>query len=112
MLLQHKVAQAISPALFFLAVLNAQDAREIIRKSVELDQLNWLQMKHYTWTAFQTEKSLDSQGAVKSEKTEKWETVVLYGRPFRTTVSHFSVFSDFTAPWESRDFSVWKAVQV
>ncbi|HLJ50629.1 MAG TPA: hypothetical protein VKU01_31665 [Bryobacteraceae bacterium] len=83
MLLQHKVAQAISPALFFLAVLNAQDAREIIRKSVELDQLNWLQMKHYTWTAFQTEKSLDSQGAVKSEKTEKWETVVLYGRPFR-----------------------------
>ncbi len=79
----YKVAQAFSPALFFLTVLSAQDAREIIRKSVELDQSNWLQMKNYTWTATQTEKSLDSQGAVKSQKTEKWETVVLYGEPFR-----------------------------
>ena len=78
----YKVAQAVSPALFFLAVLHAEDAREIIRIAVELDQANWLQMKNYTWTATQTEKSLDSQGAVKSQKTERWEAVVLYGELF------------------------------
>ena len=55
--------------------------REIVRKSVELDQSNWPRMKDYTWIARQTERSLDSRGQVKSEKTDEWETVVLYGEP-------------------------------
>src|ERR1700692_1450010 len=61
----------------------AQDAREIVRKSVELDQANWLRMKDYTWIAHETERNLDSKGAVKSVKTETWETLVLYGQPHR-----------------------------
>jgi hypothetical protein len=65
------------------SVLCAQDAREIVRKSVELDQANWARMKDYTWIARETERSLDSRGAVKSEKSETWETVVLYGEPHR-----------------------------
>jgi hypothetical protein len=63
--------------------LLAQDAREIVRKSVVLDQANWARMKDYTWIARETERSLDSHGAVKSEKIETWETVVLYGEPHR-----------------------------
>jgi hypothetical protein len=66
---------AAAPALF------AQDAREIVRKSVELDQSNWHRMRDYTWIARQTERSLDSSGQVKGEKTEEWETVVIYGEP-------------------------------
>jgi len=66
-----------------LPALKAQDAREIIRKSVELDQVNWLRMKDYTWIAKETTRSLDSKGKVKSEDTDKWETVVLYGEPHR-----------------------------
>ena len=61
----------------------AQEAREIVRKSVELDQVNWLRMKDYTWIAHETERSLDSSGAVKSEKREAWETLILYGEPHR-----------------------------
>jgi hypothetical protein len=61
----------------------AEDAREIVRKSVELDQANWLRMKDYTWLAHETERNLDSKGAVKSEKRETWETLVLYGQPHR-----------------------------
>jgi hypothetical protein len=57
------------------------DAREIVRKSVELDQANWHRMRDYTWIARQTERSLDSNGQVKSEKTDVWETVVVYGEP-------------------------------
>jgi hypothetical protein len=65
------------------ATEGAPDAREIVRKSVELDQANWLRMKDYTWIAHETERNLDSKGAVKSEKTESWETLVLYGQPHR-----------------------------
>lgn len=59
----------------------AQDARQIVAKSVELDQSNWQRMKDYTWIARQTDRSLDSSGQVKSQKTEEWETVVIYGEP-------------------------------
>jgi hypothetical protein len=63
--------------------VRAQDAREIVRKSVELDQANWLRMKDYTWIAKETELHLDSAGQVKSQDTKMWETVVLYGEPHR-----------------------------
>jgi hypothetical protein len=71
--------------VFFLCaaapVLFAQDARDIVRKSVELDQSNWQRMKDYTWIARITDRDLDSNGQVKSQKTEQWETVVIYGEP-------------------------------
>ena len=63
-----------SPAL-------GQTARDIVTRSVELDQSNWQRMKDYTWTARQTDRLLDSKGQVKSQKTEEWETVVVYGEP-------------------------------
>ncbi len=74
---------ALALASLFAPALPAQDAREIVRKSVELDQANWLRMKDYTWIAKETERSLDSKGQVKSEQSEQWETVVLYGEPHR-----------------------------
>jgi hypothetical protein len=73
----------IALALISAATLCAQDAREIVRKSVELDQVNWLRMKDYTWIAHETERNIDSHGGVKSVKTETWETLVLYGQPHR-----------------------------
>lgn len=68
---------------FFVSGACAQDAREIVRKSVELDQANWLRMKDYTWIASETERSLDSKGQVKSTESNKWETVILFGEPHR-----------------------------
>jgi hypothetical protein len=69
--------------LLLAGTLSAQDAREIVRKSVELDQLNWLRMKDYTWVARLTDRHLDNTGKVKSEEKQAWETVVLYGEPCR-----------------------------
>ncbi len=74
-------AARLAILLSIAGVLFAQDPREIVRKSVELDQADWARMKDYTWVARETDRSLDSHGSVKSEKTEKWETVVLYGEP-------------------------------
>jgi len=66
-----------------IGALRAEDPREIVRKSVELDQADWLRMKDYTWIARETDRTLDSGGRVKSEKSEAWETVILFGEPHR-----------------------------
>jgi hypothetical protein len=63
--------------------LAAEDAREIVRKLVELDQANWLRMKDYTWVARSTQRHFDSEGKVKSVERSAWETVMLDGEPYR-----------------------------
>jgi hypothetical protein len=63
--------------------LAAEDAREIVRKSVDLDQANWLRMKDYTWVARSEERHFDSDGKVKSVERSAWETVMLDGEPYR-----------------------------
>ncbi len=65
------------------AALCAQDAREIVRKSVELDQSNARRARDYTWTGQRVERHLDDSGKVKSQKRESWETIILYGEPYR-----------------------------
>lgn len=73
-------------ALAFAAVAawgQAPDAREIVRRSVEHDQMNWLHLRDYTWQARDVERQLGSGGKVKSEKVDSWETLNLYGEPYR-----------------------------
>jgi hypothetical protein len=71
-------------------LLHAQsDPREIVRKSIDLDQTNWVRMKDYTWTARETTRHLDSAGKQTSVDSEAWETVILFGRPYhKTTERH------------------------
>ena len=71
-------AAALTPA----AAL-AQDARDIVRRSIAQDQLDWMRMKDYTWQAQSVERHFDTRGKVQSTKREKWETLILYGQPHR-----------------------------
>jgi hypothetical protein len=64
----------------------AQDPRELVRRSIAQDQLDWLRMKDYTWQARSVEKHLDSHGRVESTKREAWETLMLDGQPYRRTL--------------------------
>ncbi len=77
------VTRLVAILLFAATALLGQspqgDALQIVRKSVELDQSNWQRMKDYTWIARQTDRLRDSNGQVKSQKTEEWEAVVIYG---------------------------------
>jgi|HubBroStandDraft_6_1064221.scaffolds.fasta_scaffold04828_1 hypothetical protein len=73
-------------AISSVLVLRAQDAREIVRKSVELDQVNRARMKDYTWQVHETERHLDSSGNTKSVETRAWETMILYGEPHRRII--------------------------
>jgi hypothetical protein len=72
-------------AVFLLtaSALCGQDAREIVRKSFDLDEANSMAMRNYTWTAKEIERHFDPKGAVTSEESKRWETVMLYGEPFR-----------------------------
>jgi hypothetical protein len=74
---------SIAAAALLATGVRAQDARGIVRRSVELDQANWLRMKDYTWIGRSTERHLDARGRVKSVEREAWETLILDGQPYR-----------------------------
>jgi hypothetical protein len=59
-----------------------QDPREIVRKSVELDQLNWQRRADYSWVMESRERHFDSHHRVTSEHQEAWETIVLDGEAY------------------------------
>jgi hypothetical protein len=58
------------------------DAREIVRKSIQLDQTNWLRRADYTWVEDSLERHFDAQHRVTSEHQESAETIVLDGEPY------------------------------
>jgi hypothetical protein len=64
----------------------SQDAREIVRRSVELDQANWLRRADYTWMGHLRERHFDSHDQVTSDHQEAWETIMLDGEPFRRDI--------------------------
>jgi hypothetical protein len=53
-----------------------------VRKSVELDQVNWLRSSDYTWVAESRECHFDSRNHVTSEHQEVWESIVR-AQPYR-----------------------------
>jgi hypothetical protein len=73
----------LEATIFTALGLHAQDAREIVRKSIDLDQVNWRRMRDYTWQVRETERHLDSRGGTKSVESRAWETLILYGQPHR-----------------------------
>ncbi len=74
------------PLVLIVAAAWAQDPRELVRRSIAQDQLDWVRMKDYTWQAHSVEKHLDSHGKVESTKQETWETLILNGEPYRRTL--------------------------
>jgi hypothetical protein len=60
----------------------SQDARNIVRRSVELDRNNWIRRADYTWVGRSRERHFDAHGQVTSDRQEAWEMLVLDGLPF------------------------------
>jgi hypothetical protein len=70
----------------FVACGLSQDAREIVRRSVELDQTNWVKRADYTWVGRSRERHFDNHDKVTSDRQEAWETFILDGLPFSRTL--------------------------
>ena len=69
------------------ALLAAQEAREIVRRSVELDRANDKIARQYTFLQRQDFRTLDGSGAVKSRNTATYDITLLEGSPYRRLVS-------------------------
>lgn len=70
--------------------LLAQDAREIVRKSVQLDQSNVRRARDYTWTGQRLERHLNDAGHLTLQKRDRWETIILYGEAYRKYIERNS----------------------
>jgi hypothetical protein len=64
----------------------APDVREIMRRAVDKDIVDWQAAKDYTFMERVREDKLDSNGHVQSSKLETSEILVLYGEPFERLV--------------------------
>jgi hypothetical protein len=67
-------------------LLHAQDAREIVRRSVSRDLRTRELRRNYTYTSTAVEKQLDSRGAAKKAESETYEHSILYGEPYERLV--------------------------
>jgi len=77
------VRWALALIACFAVAADCQDAREIVRRSIEVDQVNWRRMADYTWVGRSRERHFDARNRVASDHEESWESSVLDGQPFR-----------------------------
>jgi hypothetical protein len=62
--------------------LRAQDAAEILRRSVEHDAVNWERLKDYTFVERNEERMYDRANRLKSDESQTYEILILAGRPW------------------------------
>jgi hypothetical protein len=60
----------------------AQDAAEILRRSIEHDASNVERLKNYTFVERNEERMYDGAGRVKSTESQTYEILILAGRPW------------------------------
>src|SRR5438270_13540676 len=68
-------------------LLSAQDAREIVRRSVQLDERNTEAARNYTYLQRQLEGQFDGGGKIKEEKLRTWDVTMQDGSPYRRLVA-------------------------
>jgi hypothetical protein len=75
--------------LFITAVtlLAADDAREIIRHSVDSDRRNYKLAENYTFIERQETRTLDSHGAVKRRTVKTYDITLTEGSPYRRLIA-------------------------
>ena len=70
------------------AMLAAQDAREIVRRSLEIDKRNSEVARNYTFIQRQQQRDLDSNGRVKKVESDTYDVTLLEGSPYRRKIAH------------------------
>lgn len=72
---------------FVSVALHAQDAREIVRQSIELEKQNRDNWINYTYLERQHSKELDGSGKVKKETLRTYDVTNVEGSPYRRLVA-------------------------
>jgi hypothetical protein len=69
------------------AILAAQDPREIVRRSVEIDRKNLEIARSYTYLERQEVRELDGSGKIKNTEVQTSDVTLLEGSPYRRLVA-------------------------
>src|SRR5437879_2264751 len=69
------------------AMLAAQEPREIVRRSIELDRRNTEMSRRYNLLYRQEDQELDEAGKVRSRDVRTWAITMLEGSPYRRLVA-------------------------
>ncbi len=70
------------------AMLGAQDAREIVRRSLELDKRNAEIARSYTFIQRQQQREVDAGGQVKKIGSDTYDVTLMEGSPYRRHIAH------------------------
>jgi len=65
----------------------AADARDIVRKSVERDLLNFERLKNYTYTERDEQRSYDKKGNLRKVEADTYEVLILGGRDYERLIA-------------------------
>ena len=65
----------------------AQDALEIVRRSVHHDQANYERAKNYTYVVHSTMRERNTDGSIKKVESRAEEVLILYGEPYEKRIS-------------------------
>jgi hypothetical protein len=77
----------IGLAVLCSAFLFAQDAREIVLRSVKLDSDNYRIARNYTFVERNENRELDAQGNLKQRHTLTYDLTMLEGSPYRRLIA-------------------------
>ncbi|HUI53591.1 MAG TPA: hypothetical protein VLY04_01380 [Bryobacteraceae bacterium] len=69
------------------AILLAQDAREIVRRSVAQDAADIVLARNYTYQERQEQRELDGSGKVKSSDAHTYAVTLMEGSPYRRLIA-------------------------
>ena len=72
------------------AILGAQEAREVVVRSIELDRKDAALVRNYTFLQRQVESDLDSAGKPKNKEIRTWDVTLQEGSPYRRLVAPIS----------------------
>ena len=64
----------------------AANAQEIVRRAIEADQRNWALARNYTCQERVAQKSLNHQGAAKSQVIKTYDVTIYYNEPYQRLI--------------------------
>lgn len=82
------VTWGLLPLALPLALLQAQDVREIVRRSIDADQHNTEIARTYTFVQRQQQREIDSNGKVKKTESDTVDVTLMEGSGYRRHIAH------------------------
>lgn len=84
----RKLRRFLTASLAMPVFLCAQDAREIVKRSVEIDMRNSEVARNYTYVQRQQQREVDPNGHVRRVESDTFDVTLMEGSPYRRKIAH------------------------